>query len=147
MEGGVWTHESKTRGPTVNSIAESFSINFLVKLFFNEHEQKELGNTLSAWKNFRVDLTWRMGFVNVRIEFQNMRNWTSKQKYNFAWKIENKRHCMGFLQKAKSCITRVCISVLCNAGIPSEYLPKQMQIWTFKKSKIYRSSCPEVFCK
>ena len=33
-----------------------------VKLFFNENKRK-LGNALSAWRNLRVDLTWRMGNI------------------------------------------------------------------------------------
>ena len=33
---------------------------------------------------------------------------------NFTWNIENKRYCMDFLYKSKSCVTWVCNSV-CNA--------------------------------
>ena len=43
---------------------------------------------------------------------------------------------MDFLYKTKLSVTRVCNSVLDNAGIPSEYLPKQMHISILNKSKI-----------
>ena len=42
--------------------------------------------------------------------------------------VRCQRHCMDFLYKTKSSITRVCNSVLFNAGLPAEYLPKQIRI-------------------
>ena len=46
---------------------------------------------------------------------------------NFTWKNWKQKILLDFLYKTKSCVTWVCKSV-CNAGIPSTHLPKQMHI-------------------
>ena len=51
----------------------------------------------------------------------------AKHFANFTWKNWKQKILLDFLYKTKSCVTCVRKSV-CNAGIPSTYLPKQMHI-------------------
>ena len=76
-QGYVETREPQTRGLSVNSTANSLSPNFLVCFaniwtYFSMKTKKEkIGNALSAWANFCVDLTWWMGNVNQIWEIEH----------------------------------------------------------------------------
>ena len=117
QQADVETWKPQTRGLSISSIADLLSLNFLgyvakiTSYFSMKTNKRKVRKCLLCVNEFwnRFDLAngkYLSIFLRVLQELLRLHILLRLSlSTNFTWKIENKRYCMDFPYKTKSCVT------------------------------------------